>query len=335
MMITPFSENHTIDLLQRKCFTGYLYFMIANLLLYLYLSWPLLAITPLNLFSGLILLMHVLALWFCYRSPFVKELFSAFVSFSVIIALPLIVTSHMFHNMGNYIWITVAAISFFVAYPDMKNIHRIYLLVAALCLTAMLMTLSTTFAYLLKSAEWFREMTKQELTVRALLPFIHPMITGACLIFYIVYYIVRIKEEQLAYELEAAHNKESHSRSGEQTPAKRDKLYNNIIRLLEEDKCYLNPNFNLAMLATMLNSNSAYIQEALKLAPQASFNDLVNYYRVEHVKSLLLDNQHNTYTLEHIYNASGFSSQSTFNRAFKKHIGMTPQEFCEQQNHDV
>ncbi|GHU56075.1 hypothetical protein FACS189411_05830 [Bacteroidia bacterium] len=308
--------------------------MIVNLLIYCYLSWPLLSITPLNFFSGLIFFLHLLGLWFSRRRPFFKELFTAFVSLSVIVALPLIIVSHMFNNMGNYIWITVAAISIFVAYPNMKNTYRIFLIIAALCLTCTLITLSTAFTYLLKSAEWFKEITKQDLTVRGLLPFIHPVITGASLIFYILYYIIRIKEEQLACE--KTHNKESHAKSGEQiSPGKRDKLYNDIILLLEEDKCYLNPNFNLAMLTTTLNSNSAYIQEALKLSPQTCFNDLVNHYRVEHVKRLLLDNQHNTYTLEHIYNASGFSSQSTFNRVFKKHTSMTPLEFCERLNHDV
>ncbi|WP_262149490.1 helix-turn-helix domain-containing protein [Chryseobacterium foetidum] len=106
-------------------------------------------------------------------------------------------------------------------------------------------------------------------------------------------------------------------------------LYNRIIILFEEEKPFQYPEFNIRTLADKVNSNTSYVSAALNKMGNKKFNQLVNEYRIEQVKILMKENVHYKFTLEHIYTNAGFSSQSTFNRIFKEHTGLTPTEYIE------
>ncbi|MDR1380343.1 MAG: helix-turn-helix domain-containing protein, partial [Tannerella sp.] len=56
-----------------------------------------------------------------------------------------------------------------------------------------------------------------------------------------------------------------------------------------------------------------------------NFNDFINLYRVAHAKKLIQDNSQ--YTLEYVFQSSGFKNQSSFNRIFKALEGTTPSEY--------
>jgi len=58
-----------------------------------------------------------------------------------------------------------------------------------------------------------------------------------------------------------------------------------------------------------------------------SFFDFVNAYRVEEIKRRLAEPKYASATLLRIASETGFNSKSSFNTAFKKHVGMTPSEF--------
>ncbi|MBX2875783.1 MAG: helix-turn-helix domain-containing protein [Saprospiraceae bacterium] len=58
-----------------------------------------------------------------------------------------------------------------------------------------------------------------------------------------------------------------------------------------------------------------------------SFYNLVNRFRVEQAKLLLLDPQAAHLSIEGIAYECGFKSRSTFFKFFKKEVGMTPTAF--------
>jgi len=58
-----------------------------------------------------------------------------------------------------------------------------------------------------------------------------------------------------------------------------------------------------------------------------NFNDLINEYRIEEVKSKLAAADDST--LLAVAFDAGFNSKATFNRAFKKFTGLSPKEFQE------
>lgn len=61
-----------------------------------------------------------------------------------------------------------------------------------------------------------------------------------------------------------------------------------------------------------------------------NFNEFVNEYRIIEAKKLLLDKNHNLFTIEHIAEKSGFGSVNSFTRVFKAVVGMPPSIFKEQ-----
>ena len=100
-----------------------------------------------------------------------------------------------------------------------------------------------------------------------------------------------------------------------------------ITHLFEVEEVYKNANLTLTDLATQLQTNRNIISKVINQEFKMNFNDFVNEKRAEAVIGKLKNGQHNTNTLLSIALDCGFNSKTTFNRAFKKHIGATPKQF--------
>jgi len=98
-------------------------------------------------------------------------------------------------------------------------------------------------------------------------------------------------------------------------------------KVMEEDKLYLNPNFNLAAMAEATVFAQKTISAVLNKHLQKSFNEFVNGYRVEEFKEKLLHPDMNKLTIVGIALECGFNSQATFQRTFKEFTGQSPSEF--------
>ena len=64
----------------------------------------------------------------------------------------------------------------------------------------------------------------------------------------------------------------------------------------------------------------------------ANFTTIVNQYRVKEALRLFTDEKYSKFTISYIGTQCGFSSDSTFHRAFKKITGVTPAYYREQVN---
>lgn len=91
---------------------------------------------------------------------------------------------------------------------------------------------------------------------------------------------------------------------------------------------YISLNFReylrLDVLATHLGVSPYYLSRIFSSKLNTSFNDYVNNIRISYASTLILTTNN---SMTQICNDSGFDSQRTFNRVFKKTFNMTPREY--------
>jgi AraC-like DNA-binding protein len=100
-----------------------------------------------------------------------------------------------------------------------------------------------------------------------------------------------------------------------------------LLRSMEEDKVYRNPDLNLSMLATHTGTAPKTLSAVLNQHLHKSFNEFINEYRVREVQGRLLDGGARERTIAGLAYECGFNSLPTFQRAFKSVSGVSPKEF--------
>jgi len=98
-------------------------------------------------------------------------------------------------------------------------------------------------------------------------------------------------------------------------------------KLMLDKKPFLNPKLTLLELAEMIETNTHTLSRVINEGFDRNFYDFVNWYRVEEFKELVNQEQYKNLTFLAIAYEVGFSSKTTFNRAFKKLEGITPREY--------
>lgn len=104
-----------------------------------------------------------------------------------------------------------------------------------------------------------------------------------------------------------------------------EELMRRICELMEQEKLYLNNNLKLTDVAERLGSNRNVISACINTQCGYSFSQFISKYRVEHAKELL--RQHPDLKIAEVWIESGFTTESSFFRAFKAITGMTPSDF--------
>lgn len=116
-----------------------------------------------------------------------------------------------------------------------------------------------------------------------------------------------------------------------EAPAAHDTpLSQDLLRLMEERKPYLNPKLTLADLAQEMHINRTYLTTVLNRDIGKSFYDFVNEFRIAEACAIIdaLPPQERP-KLADVASRSGFNSLSTFKRSFLKVKGMLPSQYGE------
>ncbi len=100
-----------------------------------------------------------------------------------------------------------------------------------------------------------------------------------------------------------------------------------LIKAMEEDRLYLDPNLNLALLVQHTGIPQKTISAVLNQHLNKSFNEFVNAYRIGYFKQKICDPRQEHLTILGVAYDSGFNSQATFQRAFKNEMGVSPREY--------
>ena len=100
-----------------------------------------------------------------------------------------------------------------------------------------------------------------------------------------------------------------------------------IQKIVIDEEGYINPEFNLKVLATELEVPSSKVSFIINDHYKSNISDFINSFRVEKAKDLLMAGQHVDKTIIEVAFEVGFNSKATFNRAFSKFVEVSPTEF--------
>lgn len=120
----------------------------------------------------------------------------------------------------------------------------------------------------------------------------------------------------------------SNSRKYEKSVLDEETKNNILLRIKEqiENKYYLSSTPSLPDLSKKINFSPNYVSQVINEKMNLSFLEMINKYRIEDAKAMILDKELNE-TIEGIAYSVGFNSKSTFHSAFKRFTGQTPSEF--------
>lgn len=102
-------------------------------------------------------------------------------------------------------------------------------------------------------------------------------------------------------------------------------LFNDVLRIMETKKPYLQDDFALEDLSRMTRTNRLYLSKAINFHAGRNFNQLLNYYRVRYAVELLKKDE--KLRMSEVAEMSGFHSTVSFNMAFKLNEHTTPSEY--------
>ena len=102
-------------------------------------------------------------------------------------------------------------------------------------------------------------------------------------------------------------------------------LMSRISQQMEHEQLFLDSDLKLTDLATRLNTNRSVVSACINTQLGCSFSQFISNYRVEHAKKLL--RQHPDIKMAEVWMQSGFTTESSFFRAFKATTGKTPSEW--------
>jgi len=113
----------------------------------------------------------------------------------------------------------------------------------------------------------------------------------------------------------------------EPSSSKEQRLYLDIIELVQTKELYLNNSLTLVDFSREVGVNYKYVSKVINEFSNKSFLEFINEYRVKKAKELLIDDDFRYLAIDDIAYQSGFKSKATFYKYFKKHFKQTPSTF--------
>jgi len=149
-------------------------------------------------------------------------------------------------------------------------------------------------------------------------------------------YTHTIRQRSLGYfrywkQAQNTPNPLSESKDQDLLPRHLEAEKNRLLQLMQQEQLYRNPGLTLADLAAALSLTTKQVSMIVNQGFQMNFNDFVNLHRIYAVLDALQKKEHEEKTLLALAFEYGFNSKSTFNRAFKKQTGHTPNYFIENE----
>lgn len=106
----------------------------------------------------------------------------------------------------------------------------------------------------------------------------------------------------------------------------KDEYREKLLSVMHDEKLFLNSSVTLNDIAHKLEIAPCYVSQIINESFKQNFRDFINKYRIEESKRLLTQPEQLLNILG-IALEAGFNSKSAFNKAFKKHTGITPKEY--------
>lgn len=107
-------------------------------------------------------------------------------------------------------------------------------------------------------------------------------------------------------------------------------LIDKLKTYMEQERAFLNPDLKLAHVAEAVGISTQTLSQIFNVNIKTRYYDFVNEYRINEFKRLVNSTEKERYTLKALAGLCGFSSYTTFFRAFKETTGITPNEYMQQ-----
>ena len=104
-------------------------------------------------------------------------------------------------------------------------------------------------------------------------------------------------------------------------------LGNRLKDYMEEGRPYLSKSFNLSEAARFLNVPQHHLTLCIREIFDDNFSGFRNSYRIRHAQSILKDPSNAIKTIDAIADETGFSSRTSFYKAFDRITGKSPNEY--------
>ncbi len=101
----------------------------------------------------------------------------------------------------------------------------------------------------------------------------------------------------------------------------------NIIRLIKKNESFLKYNYTINNLANDSEISTINIREVIIKNGYKNYSEFINSFRINKAIDLLQNEYLDLYSIESLFKDSGFQSEATFYRVFKKVHGYTPKEY--------
>lgn len=105
-------------------------------------------------------------------------------------------------------------------------------------------------------------------------------------------------------------------------------IYERVKAVMEKDKPFLSPQFDLSELAQMVYSNRSQLSAAINRFYGTNFSNFVSEYRVNYFMEMLNGSD---VRIEEMWPKAGFPSRSSFYRQFHAVTKLTPAQYLEQK----
>ena len=103
--------------------------------------------------------------------------------------------------------------------------------------------------------------------------------------------------------------------------------FQKLEHLCKEQHIYTDSTLNREKVAEQLDISAGYLSQIVNTVTGDNFANYINNYRVGAVKEMISNSEYENYNLLSMGLESGFTSKTTFYKAFKKVTGQTPNEY--------
>ncbi len=122
--------------------------------------------------------------------------------------------------------------------------------------------------------------------------------------------------------------------SGEKEISLPEKTVSELLQKLESFENgtkFTTKNFTISSMASLMRTNTKYINYILQQYRGKNFNEYLNGIRIKYiVQKMINDPKYLNYKIEYLSEIAGYSSHSRFTQMFKKEMKMSPSEFITQ-----
>ncbi len=136
-----------------------------------------------------------------------------------------------------------------------------------------------------------------------------------------------LKQRVISENGKKSHTDLESEEQNDKNSEKMESLKVELLKYMEKNKPYLNPDLTLTGLAKDFGISRNNLSYLINNTLEDSFYNFINSYRIEEFKKLVNAPSGKSLTLIALAYEAGFNSKSSFNNIFKKITGLTPSEY--------